>query len=164
MFANQNYPAIALNGEKFTFVDTIMKMTNQNNFDDNKVLWRENPLFSNQEKFEQTLVNKVEKKFPQGYSVSFKLEKQCGNCVIILKQTFHPNWEITVNGKKQDAFPVFPFFIGVQLSEAGDYQITAIYEPSNLKIVLLIFSVIVFIFVYVLSFPRRRESVLSIHL
>jgi len=148
MFANKDYPAIALNNEKYTFVNKTIKMSNQNSFDDNRVIWRENPLFVNQEKFEQTLINKVEKKFAQGYSVNFKLENQCQNCILILKQTFHPNWRIMVNGKKQKAFPVFPFFIGIQLNSPGDYKIIVTYQPSTMKIILLTLSIIIFFFTF----------------
>ena len=149
MFANKDYPVIALNNEKFTFVDRIIKMSDQNSYDDNRVIWRENPLFVNQEKFEQSLVNKVEKKFAQGYSVNFKLENQCRNCVLILKQTFHPNWKILVNGKKQKAFPVFPFFIGIPLNEPGNYQIIATYQPSSLKVFLLILSTLALVIFWI---------------
>ena len=101
MFTNKDFPVIALNNEKFTFVDRIIKMFGQNNFDDNKNIWKENPFLVREEKFETTIINKAEKKIPQGYRVSFRLENQCKNCVLILKQTFHPNWKILVNGKSQ---------------------------------------------------------------
>jgi hypothetical protein len=144
-FINKNYPVIALNNEKFTFVNQLIKMYGQNSFDKNMPIWRENPMYGNQEKFEQTLINKTEKKFSQGYSVNFKLKNQCQNCILILKQTFHPNWEITVNGKKQKSFPVFPFYTAIQLNSPGNYQIIATYQPSSLKVFLLVFSVIIFI-------------------
>ena len=143
MFTNKGYPVIALNNEKYTFVNNIIKMSDQSIFNGNMAIWRENPMFGNQEKFEQKLIDKTEKKFSQGYSVNFKLENQCQNCILILKQTFHPNWQITVNGKKQKAFPVFPFFIGVQLNNPGSYQIIVTYKPSGLKMFLLILSIIV---------------------
>jgi len=148
MFTNKDYPVIALNNEKLTFVDRIIKMFGQNNFDNNKNIWKENPFLVGQEKFKTTIINKVEKKISQGYLINFRLESQCKNCVLILKQTFHPNWKILVNGKKQNAFPVFPFFIGIQLNEPGDYKIIATYQPSTLKIFLLILggSTLAFIF------------------
>ena len=145
-FVNSNHPVIALNKEKFQFVDQAIKMDGQNTFDGNIPIWRENPLFGNKEKFKQILVSKVEKKFPQGYSVNFKLENQCQNCILILKQTFHPNWKITVNGKKQKAFPVFPFFIGVKIDQPGYYQVIATYKPSILKILSIAFSILILIF------------------
>ncbi len=158
MFENKDYPVIALNNEKITFVDRVIKMSGKNNYDSNKNIWKENPLLVGQEKFGPVILDKVETKIPQGYSISFRLENQCKNCVLIFKQTFHPNWEILVNGKKQNAFPVFPFFIGVQLVEPGNYKIAATYKPSSLKILLLILSIIFFAFVCVLSSPRRRGS------
>ena len=148
MFENKNYPVIALNDEKFTFVNQTIKMYGQNSFNENIPIWRENPMFGNQEKFEQKLVNKIEKYLPQSYGVIFRIDGKCNNCVVVLKQTFHPNWEIAVNGKKQKTFPVFPFFIGVQLNGPGDYQITASYKPSGLKVFLLILSILVFIVVW----------------
>ncbi|MFA6513120.1 MAG: hypothetical protein WCT34_02890 [Patescibacteria group bacterium] len=148
MYQNKNYPVIALNNENFTFVDTVMKMDGQNTFNGNRVIWHENPMYSTQEKFEQTLLNKVEKKFPQGYSVNFKLKDQCNNCVVILKQTFHPNWNVTINGKTVKAFPIFPFFIGIQVNQPGDYQITATYKSSGLKTFFIAASIIIFIFVF----------------
>ena len=148
MFTNKDYPIIALNNEKFTFVDRVIKMSGQNNYNNNKNIWKENPLLVVNEKFESKIINKIEKKNPQGYQVSFRLENQCQNCVLILKQTFHHNWKITVNGKNQEAFPVFPFFTGVQISEAGDYKIVITYKPSTLKNFLLFFSIIFFIFFF----------------
>lgn len=146
MFNNKDYPVISLNNKKYTFVDKTIKMSDQSIFDKNKAIWQENPMFGNQEKFEQNLVKKVEKKFSQGYSVNFKLQEKCQNCILILKQTFHPNWEIKVNGKKQKAFPVFPFFIGIQTNNPGNYEIIATYKPSAIKVFLLVFEIFIFAF------------------
>ena len=148
MFTNKDYPAISLNNEKHTFIDNTIKMSDQNTFNENTPIWRENPMFGNQDKLGLNLANKVEEKLTQGYSVNFKLNNQCKNCVLILKQTFHPNWKVTVNGKNYKAFPVFPFFTGIQIRDAGDYQVTIIYRPSNLKTILLVFSTFFFIFVF----------------
>jgi len=146
MFANKDYPVIALNNEKLTFVDRTIKMSGQNGYDNNKNIWKENPLLVVQEKFEQTILNKVEKKISQGYSISFQLKSKCDNCILILKQTFHPNWKILVNGENKVAFPVFPFYIGIPLNEPSDYKIEAIYQPSILKIFLLFFTLFFFVF------------------
>ena len=94
------------------------------------------------------MIDKVEKKLPQGYSINFKLKDQCQNCILVLKQTFHPNWEIKVNGKKQEAFPVFPFFTAIQLSSPGEYEIIATYKPAIYKNILLIISLIIIISVF----------------
>ncbi|HEX7542928.1 MAG TPA: hypothetical protein VF385_02525, partial [Patescibacteria group bacterium] len=148
MFTNKDYPVIALNDEKLTFVDRTIKMSGLNNYNDNKSILQVNPLWVSQKKFEPSIINKVEKKIPQGYLVNFRLENQCQNCILILKQTFHPNWKILVNGKNQTAFPVFPFFIGIPLNGPGDYKIEAIYQPSILKNFLLFFTLFFFIFIF----------------
>lgn len=148
MFTNKDYPVIVLNNKKFTFVDRTIKMSGLNNYNDDINIWQTNPLSGSQVKFESTILDKVEKKNPQGYSVNFRLKNKCENCVLILKQTFHPNWQILVNGKKQAVFPVFPFFIGIPLNKPGNYKIEAIYQPSILKIFLLFLTLFFFIFIF----------------
>jgi hypothetical protein len=148
MFTNKDYPVIALNNEKHTFVDRTIKMSDQSIFDENMPIWRENPMYGDQEKFEQKLINKIEKNLPQSYGVIFRIDGKCDNCVVVLKQTFHPNWQITVNGKKQKAFPIFPFFIGIKIDRPGYYQVIATYKPSALKMLLLILSISFFVFTF----------------
>jgi hypothetical protein len=148
MFTNRDYPAIALNNEKLTFVNRIIKMSGLNNYDGDRSIWQVNPLWVGQEKFGPSIINKTEKKIPQGYRVNFHLKNRCENCILILKQTFHPNWKITVNGKNQNIIPVFPFFIGIQINEPGDYKITANYQQSFLKVFLLFFTIIFFTFLF----------------
>jgi len=63
----------------------------------------------------------------------------CTECMVILKQTFHPNWRVTVDGKQVTPIITFPFFIGIPVT-AGNHTIIASYEPSKLKIILLSLS------------------------
>ncbi len=65
----------------------------------------------------------------------------CSECMVILKQTYHPNWRVTVDGKPVQPIITFPFFIGIPVS-SGDHTIIASYEPSQLKIALLLISLI----------------------
>jgi hypothetical protein len=64
----------------------------------------------------------------------------CPTCVVVLKQTYHPNWTVTVNGKHIQPIIVFPFYIGVRLESPGTYDITFTYTPSVTKILLLVIS------------------------
>jgi len=64
----------------------------------------------------------------------------CKTCVVILKQTYHPNWKATVNGKKVDTIAVFPFHTAIRLEEPGVYEVIFRYEPSQTKILLFLFS------------------------
>ncbi len=60
----------------------------------------------------------------------------CTECMVILKQTFHPGWRITVDGKSVTPIITFPFFIGIPVS-AGTHEIVAAYQPSAIKVVLI---------------------------
>lgn len=65
----------------------------------------------------------------------------CTECMVILKQTYHPSWRVTVDGKRIDPIITFPFYIGIPVW-AGNHEIVASYEPSGLKIILLGLSLI----------------------
>ena len=56
---------------------------------------------------------------------------------LVLKQTYHPNWEITVDGRSAPAFMVSPSFIGVSVP-GGTHEVRAEYRPGVLKTGLLI--------------------------
>ena len=148
MFNNKDYPIISLNNEKSTFVDRTIKMSGQNNYDISKNIWKENPFLVREEKLNDLIINRTEGKDQRSYYTSFHLKSQCDNCILILKQTFHPGWKIQVNGKNQKSFPVFPFYIGVQINDPGDYKIIASYRPSTFKTFLLIIGGLVFLLMY----------------
>jgi hypothetical protein len=78
----------------------------------------------------------------------------CTECMIILKQTYHPNWRVTVDGKSITPIIVFPFFIGIPAT-AGNHTIVASYEPSRLKIAFLSLSLITLISLIIWYFFRK---------
>jgi hypothetical protein len=78
------------------------------------------------------------------FSTRVSVPPGCTECLVVLKQTFHPNWRITDNGSPITPIIVFPFYIGIPVSE-GTHNIVAHYEPSQLKIVLLVITGIAFI-------------------
>jgi hypothetical protein len=51
---------------------------------------------------------------------------------LVLKVTYHPNWQVTVDGRPAPAFMVSPSFIGVALAP-GDHFVTAEYHSTPLK-------------------------------
>ncbi len=131
---NKNYPRIVLQKNPS---DTITEM------------WQKYP-FASAANFTDESINWQERVDGQSYKIDFSLKKDCFNCVIILKNTYHPNWQIYVNGKKVEAFPVFPFFIGIPVTKAGEYHLTAVYKPSSLKI-LLIWAAVAMLLMYLVS-------------
>ncbi len=72
-----------------------------------------------------------------GYQTEVTINKDCKNCFIILKQSFHPNWKVILDGSIVSPFPVFPFFIGIPVETAGTHKIVATYEPGTLKVILV---------------------------
>jgi hypothetical protein len=73
------------------------------------------------------------------FKTSVTVGANCKECMVILKHTYHPNWKTWVDGKRVTPITVFPFYIGIPVS-AGTHTIVAAYEPSNLKVTLLVFT------------------------
>ncbi len=150
---NHIYPKISFSEPELTFGQKNITMVNEHSYRDDymitKSLWYNNPFSSSIAAPEAELTNKKESYSVQQYTAEFTLSRDCQNCVLILKNTFHPNWHVKINGKKTEAFPVFPFYIGIPIEKAGNYNIIAIYKPGWLKVVLIwagFFSVIGFLF------------------
>lgn len=55
---------------------------------------------------------------------------------LVLKITYHPNWQVTVDGVPTPTFMASPSYIGMALPP-GRHQIVAEYRPTPLKLVLL---------------------------
>ena len=74
------------------------------------------------------------------FKATVTVKDACPNCLVILKQTFHPSWRATIDGKPADTFAVFPFFIAVRIETKGTHEITFSYRPSGIKQFLLLVS------------------------
>lgn len=95
----------------------------------------------------------------QKYQTTITLPESCTDCFVILKVTDHPNWKTFVDGKEVQKFTVFPFFIGIPVTP-GTHKITADYQPSWLKILLLTLALISF-FIY--FFKPLKKFRLTLH-
>ncbi len=81
----------------------------------------------------------------------------CPTCVVILKQTYHPNWIATVNGKRVAPIIVFPFYTGLRLEEPGTYDIVFSYQPAPAKILLAMLGIAsLFVGIYIIVFRLPR--------
>ncbi|OGG04247.1 hypothetical protein A2Z33_03805 [Candidatus Gottesmanbacteria bacterium RBG_16_52_11] len=67
----------------------------------------------------------------------------CSECLVVLKQTYHPNWRATVDGKVVKPITVFPFHIGVPIADPGSHDVVVWYQPMPLKTLLFTVSGIV---------------------
>lgn len=144
MFKARHYPTILFQGDKRDFkYKYYYTMLDLNNFRDNNgnlyTLWQRNPTALNFGISNLSDVKKLsESSSFQKYRAEFKVEKDCPQCIVILKQTFHPNWQVKVNGRDVSAYPVFPFYIGIPIEKVGKYHVEAVYRPNNLKVLLIV--------------------------
>jgi len=87
---------------------------------------------------------------PDGGSIPFqsfdagllRFVAECAtDSTFIIKTTWHPNWEVTVDGAIVQDFMVSPSYIGVPFP-AGRHAITAVYRPTPAKQPLAILGLI----------------------
>lgn len=105
-------------------------------------LWERGPIYTGDVKAIKP--KKISEKISRRtYSAVFTAPEKCFNCVIVLKNTYHPNWNVKVNGKKVKTYPVFPFYIGITVDSAGEYNVTAEYMPGKIKIILFIIPILI---------------------
>jgi hypothetical protein len=88
------------------------------------------------------------------FSTRASVPEGCTECLVILKQTYHPNWRVTVDGEPVESIIVFPFFIGIPVT-AGDHTIVASYEPSWLKIAFVWISLMTLISLLIWFLTRK---------
>ena len=75
------------------------------------------------------------------FSAKVTVPKDCLECIVVLKQTSHPNWQVTIDGKKAERLDIFPFYNAVKVNE-GTHEVVFSYEPSRVKLLLLVIELI----------------------
>lgn len=88
------------------------------------------------------------------FSAVVNVPARCTECLVILRQSFHPSWQATIDGKPAKTITVFPFYIGVSVPE-GRHEIVFSYQPSGLKKFLFALSLSALISFITLSFRSR---------
>lgn len=142
-FSVPDFPRVIIKGTVVNNVKGIeLEMLDLNNYKLNGKegnIWKNNPLQPDQALIKEDFwIKGREAEHSGGFSVNFKVNKICSDCVLVLKQSFHPNWEVLVNGEKVEAFPVFPFYTAIYIEKAGNYTVKMVYKPSGIKIILLL--------------------------
>ena len=89
------------------------------------------------------------------FKTKVEVGENCEHCLVILKQSYHPNWRATVDGKDLRPFIVFPFFTAVSLTQQGAHDVVFSYQPSTLKVFLVILEFIVLTMLILLSMKNR---------
>ncbi len=155
LFTEKEYPMIDLSKNAPDGKKWYIEMTDLNNFINlndgvKRSIWASN-LFGGSitalpesNKSSEIQIND-QTVLPDEYKAQLEVKSDCQNCIVVLKQSFHPNWQVTMNGEKVPTFAVFPFYIGFPLEKKGSYTVVAVYKPNRLKIILVIGEVVVFI-------------------
>lgn len=166
LIGQNEYPTIAVNEDVSYKREYNIRLNSLVNYDilfadgseeKNKNIWQDTPLYISPVSLEEVSIReRGEKVLPQGYRTVYELDKECKNCIVVLRQTYHPNWRVTINGEKVDAFPVFPYYIGILLNTPGKYTIEAVYKPGNLKVILIIVQILIIIALLMLYKGRGK--------
>ncbi len=76
------------------------------------------------------------------FEAKVKAERDCPDSLVVLRQTYHPSWHATIDGKPAKTISVFPFYTAVVVETAGNHTIQFAYKPSVIKQTLLILAFI----------------------
>ena len=76
---------------------------------------------------------------------------------LLIKATYHPNWQATVDGQKADTSMLMPGFMGVRLTP-GDHDVRVEYSPRRFRLVLLVLGLVTLALVPVVE---NRGTVLT---
>jgi len=120
-------------------------------------LFAENPIYIAPEA-SSAAISVLEQSQESGmvYKARVSVPESCTECLVILKQTYHPSWRVTVDGTPVKSFAVFPFFTAIKVSEQGTHEVQFSYEPSPVKVILLVIGLISFGTFCWVSRPKRN--------
>lgn len=85
----------------------------------------------------------------QTYSATIEVPASCNNCMIMFKMSYHPNWQVKIDGTPVEKYAVFPMYVAAP-AERGTHTIEITHKPNNLKVLLIILEIILIpvIFIY----------------
>ena len=95
---------------------------------------------------------KSEKVSRQTYSAGVEVPGSCRSCYIMFKMSYHPNWQVTLDGQKVQKFAVFPMYVAVKASP-GTHRIEVTHKPNTLKVILIVLEITA---IPVLIFFRKK--------
>jgi len=61
--------------------------------------------------------------------------------LVVLKETFHPSWQVEVDGRRVPALQVTPGFLAAEVA-GGSHRVAFRYRPSRLKLALFVLAVL----------------------
>ncbi len=86
------------------------------------------------------------------YAVTFEAERPCW---LMMKQTYHPGWRATLDGRATDVEMLAPSFVGLPV-EAGRHRATLTYRLGALRRVLMIVGLVTLSLTAIVEWQRER--------
>lgn len=90
------------------------------------------------------------------FRATIDVPKNCSECIVILRQTFHPSWTATIDGKKVDTLTVFPFYTAISIPE-GKHEVVFSYQMSPLKQLLFFIGALSLVVRIIWCFVSRKD-------
>lgn len=78
----------------------------------------------------------------QTYSAEIDVPSNCTSCFYMFKMSYHPNWQVKVDGQPVEKFAVFPFYLAAK-AEPGTHTVEFTHQPNRFKMVLLLLEVVI---------------------
>jgi len=76
------------------------------------------------------------------FTAKIEVKQSCPESLVILRQSYHPSWRATIDGEPVEPINVFPFYNAILIKDPGIHEVVFSYQPSPVKIVLLVLSLI----------------------
>lgn len=92
----------------------------------------------------------------QTYSAQIQVPQTCKTCMIMFKMSYHPNWQVTIDGVLVEKSAVFPMYVAAPASP-GTHKISVTHKPNTLKIFLIameILAVPVILYFFIKKAPQ----------
>src|SRR3989338_7427306 len=77
----------------------------------------------------------------QTYSARITVPQNCRNCMYMFKMSYHPNWQVKVDGQTVEKFAVFPMYVAARAAP-GVHTVSVTHKPNSLKSFLLILELV----------------------
>lgn len=92
------------------------------------------------------------------YATKVEVPENCPHCLLILKQTSHPNWRVTIDGAPVKHVTVFPFFTAIRLTEPGTHEVVFEYKPNTLKMTLFLLATVAAVLLIAGAIKEKRTT------
>ncbi|OGG08897.1 hypothetical protein A2154_03855 [Candidatus Gottesmanbacteria bacterium RBG_16_43_7] len=119
-------------------------------------IWAQNPIYAGDPP-SVSLIGPEKVDTDMIFETKVEVSPNCSQCLVVLKQTYHPNWRVWINGKPVKTMIVFPFHMGIPMDQPGIHEIKAAYIPHPVKLPLIIIALVTGIIILLGFYKNKRN-------